>query len=183
MSNDLSLGFSPCPNDTFIFYALVHGRIAMGDLVFREPLLEDVEKLNLWALAANLDVTKLSCHALGHVLDEYCVLSAGSALGRGCGPLLVARTDSETVQLTGKRIAIPGRLTTAALLLQMFLPERCELVEMRFDLIMDAICTCSQSMEMGRLQAGRIPALRPFSRNAAIAAQPSVPRSFEKSLT
>lgn len=140
MKNDLSLGFSPCPNDTFIFYALVHGKIAMGDLVFREPLLEDVEQLNLWALAAKLDVTKLSCHALGHVLDDYCVLSAGSALGRGCGPLLIARTGDETVQLNGKRIAIPGRLTTAALLLQMFLPERCELVEMRFDRIMDAIC-------------------------------------------
>ena len=139
MSNELSLGFSPCPNDTFIFYALVHGRIALGDLAFREPLLEDVEQLNSWAIAGKLDVTKLSCHALGHVLDEYCVLSAGSALGRGCGPLLVARAGGEGIELSGKKIAIPGRLTTAALLLQMFLPERCNLVEMRFDLIMDAI--------------------------------------------
>lgn len=139
MSNELSLGFSPCPNDTFIFYALVHGKIDLDDLVFREPLLEDVEKLNVWALNKKLDVTKLSCHALGHVLDEYCVLSAGSALGRGCGPLLVARTGGEAGQLCGRRIAIPGRLTTAALLLRMFLPEPCDLVEMRFDLIMDAI--------------------------------------------
>ena len=139
MSKELSLGFSPCPNDTFIFYALVHGKVSRGGLAFREPLLEDVEQLNSWALAGKLDVTKLSCHALGHVLDEYCVLSAGSALGRGCGPLLVARAGGDAVSLAGKRIAIPGRLTTAALLLQMFLPKPCELVEMRFDLIMDAI--------------------------------------------
>lgn len=97
MNNDLSLGFSPCPNDTFIFYALVHGEIAASDLLFREPVLEDVEKLNLWAMAGKLDITKLSCHALGHVLDEYCVLSSGSALGRGCGPLLVARTGGEEI--------------------------------------------------------------------------------------
>ncbi len=91
MKSELSLGFSPCPNDTFIFYALVHGKIDTGDLVFREPLLEDVEKLNLWALAGNLDVTKLSCHALGHVLDEYCVLSAGSALGPRLRPIAGCR--------------------------------------------------------------------------------------------
>lgn len=137
----LSLGFSPCPNDTFIFYALVHGKIDAGGLVFQEPLLEDVEQLNNWALAGRLDVTKLSFHALGHVLDEYCVLSAGSALGRGCGPLLVAAADRPTPNLSGKRIAIPGRLTTAALLLQMFLAESCELVEMRFDRIIDAVCS------------------------------------------
>lgn len=140
MSNDLTLGFSPCPNDTFIFYALVHRRIDLADLAFGEPLLADVEQLNLWALAARLDVTKLSCHALGHVLDDYCVLSAGSALGRGCGPLLVVREEGGRRQGAGRRIAIPGRLTTAALLLQMFLGGSCELVEMRFDRIMDAIC-------------------------------------------
>ncbi|EKD35878.1 MAG: hypothetical protein ACD_75C01739G0002 [uncultured bacterium] len=140
MNKDLSLGFSPCPNDTFIFYALVHGKIAAGELVFQEPLLEDVEQLNMWALAGRLDVTKLSFHALGHVLDEYCVLSAGSALGRGCGPLLVTGADRPAQSLSGKRIAIPGKLTTAALLLQMFLGKRCELVEMRFDRIIDAIC-------------------------------------------
>jgi 1,4-dihydroxy-6-naphthoate synthase len=137
---NISLGYSPCPNDTFIFYALVHGKIDAGGLVFREPLLEDVEQLNTWALAGRLDVTKLSFHALGHVLDEYCVLSAGSALGRGCGPLLVSGAACPLPNLSGKRIAIPGKLTTAALLLQMFLAESCELVEMRFDRIIDAVC-------------------------------------------
>jgi 1,4-dihydroxy-6-naphthoate synthase len=135
----LSLGFSPCPNDTFIFYGLVHGRIESGLLRFEDPLLEDVEQLNLWALEARLDVTKLSFHALGHVLDEYCVLSAGSALGRGCGPLLVAGSEMPFEELKQKRIAIPGKWTTAAMLLKMFLPDCHQLVEMRFDRIMAAI--------------------------------------------
>ncbi len=139
MSTTLSLGFSPCPNDTFIFYALVHGKSASSGLSFAEPLLEDVETLNRWALAGRLDVTKLSFHALGHVLDEYCVLSSGSAIGRGCGPLLVTRPEMAAGSLSGKRIAIPGKLTTAALLLRLFLPDCGELVEMRFDTIIAAV--------------------------------------------
>ena len=136
-----SLGYSPCPNDTFIFYALVHGKIDLAGLFLEEPVLQDVEQLNSWALSGRLDITKLSFHALGHVLDEYCVLSAGSALGRGCGPLLIAGSKVNTGDISKMRIAIPGRLTTAALLLQMFLPGCTQLVEMRFDHIMDAIMT------------------------------------------
>jgi len=74
----LSLGYSPCPNDTFIFYAISHGTIDLGGLKFGRPQLEDVETLNAWALAHHLDVTKISCHALGHVSDEYCVLAAAA---------------------------------------------------------------------------------------------------------
>lgn len=133
----LSLGFSPCPNDTFIFYALVHGEVAMPGIRFSSPCLEDVETLNSWAIQSRLDVTKLSFHALGHVLDDYCLLSAGSALGRGCGPLLVARPGM-TLEKIG-RVAIPGKLTTAAMLFQMFAPDCAELVEIRFDKIMSAI--------------------------------------------
>lgn len=136
---ELSLGFSPCPNDTFIFYALVHGLIDTGELSFAPPLLEDVEMLNSWAMAKKLDVTKLSFHAIGHMLDEYCILSSGSALGRGCGPLLIAGREMSVDTLQKKKIAIPGKLTTAALLLKMFLPENSQLVEMRFDRIMGAI--------------------------------------------
>lgn len=135
----LSLGFSPCPNDTFIFYALVHGLIETGDLSYAEPLLEDVERLNSWAMDKKLDVTKLSFHAMGHLLDEYCILSSGSALGRGCGPLLIANTALPVNKLKEKKIAVPGKLTTAALLLKMFLTEDSQLVEMRFDRIMGAI--------------------------------------------
>lgn len=146
---DISLGFSPCPNDTFLFYGLVHGKVSSPEVRFKDPVLEDVEQLNLWALEKKLDVTKLSFHALGHVLDEYCVLASGSALGRGCGPLLVASGEVEFDDLAGKRVAIPGKLTTAALLLQMFLPYPCDLVEMRFDMIMAAI-------ERGQVDAGVI---------------------------
>jgi 1,4-dihydroxy-6-naphthoate synthase len=118
---------------------MMHGRIDLGGLSYSEPLLEDVETLNNWALEGKLDVTKLSCHVLGHVLDEYCVLAAGSALGRGCGPLLVANEPVDLESLKGSRIAIPGKYTTAALLLQMLLPGCTDLVEMRFDNIMDAL--------------------------------------------
>ncbi len=149
MTHALSLGYSPCPNDTFIFYALVHGKVDAGGLAYASPRLEDVETLNDWAMAARLDVTKLSFHALGHVLDEYCVLAAGSALGRGCGPLLVARGHGEVESLRDKTIAIPGRFTTAALLLQMRLPDCTRLVEMRFDTIMTAV-------ERGEVDAGVI---------------------------
>lgn len=138
-NNTLSLGFSPCPNDTFIFYGLVHGKVGPDDLMFSEPLLEDVEQLNRWAVAGSLDVTKLSYHALAHVLDDYCLLRTGGALGRGCGPLLVTRDVEKRGLSELKRIAIPGKLTTATLLLQMFLPFPCELVEMRFDSIMAAV--------------------------------------------
>lgn len=139
MSTKLSLGYSPCPNDTFIFYGMIHKMVDCFGLQFGEPVLDDVESLNLWALEGRLDITKLSCHALGHVLDEYCVLSAGSALGRGCGPLLVTSGNTDGSRIRSGKIAIPGKYTTAALLLQMFLPGCGELVEMRFDRIMDAV--------------------------------------------
>lgn len=139
MNATLSLGYSPCPNDTFIFYALVHGKISTGGIHFTEPFLLDVEQLNQWALAGRLDVTKMSFHAFGHVQDQYCILSAGSALGRGCGPLLIARSPITMAGLGKKRIAIPGKFTTAAMLLQLFLMDDCELVVMRFDKIIDAV--------------------------------------------
>jgi 1,4-dihydroxy-6-naphthoate synthase len=134
----LSLGYSPCPNDTFIFYGLVHGLIDT-DLRFMEPHLEDVETLNCWAMGGKLDVTKLSFHALGHILDDYCVLSSGSALGRGCGPLLVAAQEMDLTSKKNIKIAVPGRYTTAALLFQMFAPQCTNIVEMRFEKIMESI--------------------------------------------
>ncbi len=146
--NPLTLGFSPCPNDTFIFYGLVHDKIG-GFAEFAKPKLEDVETLNLWAMEKRLDITKLSYHALGHVLDEYCVLSTGSALGRGCGPLLVANKQVEPESLVGGTVAIPGEYTTAAMLFRMFLPKAVGLKVMRFDTIMSAI-------QSGEVDAGVI---------------------------
>lgn len=139
MTTPLSIGYSPCPNDTYIFYGLTHNKVMLPGVELASPLLEDVETLNSWAMEKKLDVTKLSFHALGHVLDEYCVLSAGSALGRGCGPLLVARPGFDPSSLVTARVAIPGRLTTAALLFRMYSPACQELIEMRFDEVMTAV--------------------------------------------
>ena len=135
----LSLGFSPCPNDTFIFHALVHGLVPEAP-AFAPPRLEDVETLNCWALTGKLAVSKLSVHALGRVLDRYQLLGAGAALGRGCGPLLVAGERFDPGELPGKRLAIPGRLTTAAMLLGLCSPGALpRAAEVRFDAIMPAV--------------------------------------------
>jgi len=137
----LSIGFSPCPNDTFIFHGLVHGLTGPACPSFAEPLLADVETLNVWAMEqARLDVTKISFHALGHVLDDYVLLRSGGALGRGCGPLLVARKPmADGRHLAGKRIAIPGRYTTAAMLLRLFSRADYEMVPMSFETIMPCV--------------------------------------------
>ena len=145
----LSLGYSPCPNDTFIFYALIHGRIDTGYLKFNEILL-DVETLNQKALGAELDITKISYHAFAHLRDKYSLLRAGSALGRGCGPLVVTKHAYTMEELRSKKIAIPGKLTTAFLLLRLYdtafntlTPEPQTLnpvyIEMPFNKIMDAV--------------------------------------------
>ncbi|GAB4387540.1 MAG: 1,4-dihydroxy-6-naphthoate synthase [Thermodesulfovibrionales bacterium] len=136
---ELTLGYSPCPNDTFIFYALTHGKLDGGGLGFREAL-RDVETLNQMALRAELDVTKVSYAAFGGLRETYCLLRSGGALGRGCGPLVVTRGEADMRALRGKRIAIPGRLTTAFLLLRLYDPALGEnVVEMPFDRIMGAV--------------------------------------------
>lgn len=139
MTKQLSIAYSPCPNDTFIFYALTHGHIQLEGIKFDDPVLADVEQLNRWAIEnKSMDVTKLSFHALGHVLDDYVMLSAGAALGRGCGPLLVAG-NMDFVPDSRCRIAVPGRYTTAALLLALYAPQLTQTVVLRFDRIMEAV--------------------------------------------
>ena len=140
MIHPLTLGFSPCPNDTFMFYPLVHGLVDTAGLSFRERL-EDVETLNQLALAGELDVTKVSYHALGHIRDQYALLRSGSALGRGCGPLLVARGNIDPADLRGRRIAVPGLYTTALLLLRLLDPRLENFIVMPFNEIMDAVLT------------------------------------------
>lgn len=135
----LSLGFSPCPNDTFIFHALVEGLVDTGELAFQPPVLEDVETLNRWALEGKLDVSKVSFYALGHLLDTYVLLRAGAALGRGCGPLLVAAKPYEPQDLPRLRVAIPGNYTTAGMLLRLYAPNIDTIVVMPFDRIMASI--------------------------------------------
>src|SRR5438132_8667983 len=111
---ELSFGFSPCPNDTFAFHALVHGLV---EAPFRvRPVLLDIEELNRRAHAAELDLTKLSFGASPGVADRYELLRSGAALGRGCGPLVVAREPISLHEAAAGRIAIPGYETTAFLL-------------------------------------------------------------------
>lgn len=117
----LTLGFSPCPNDTFIFDALIHHKIDTEGLEF-EVCFDDVETLNQKALKGELDITKLSFHAFAYVAKEYALLDAGSALGFGVGPLLISKKD-----LTGKlspelKVGIPGKYTTANFLLGIAYP-------------------------------------------------------------
>jgi 1,4-dihydroxy-6-naphthoate synthase len=138
MTGPLTLGYSPCPNDTFIFYALVHGRIASGSVAFAPPVHADVETLNMWALKGELDVSKLSFHALGHVLDRYVLLASGAALGRGCGPLLVTRPGWKQ-DIARAHIAIPGTYTTGAMLLRLYLGQAGQLQPMPFDRIIGAV--------------------------------------------
>jgi 1,4-dihydroxy-6-naphthoate synthase len=144
----LRLGYSPCPNDTFIFYALMHGRIPLSGFNIREEL-ADVETLNRRALAGELDLTKVSYHAFGHLRSEYALLRSGGALGRGCGPLVVARQATSLERLRGKLIAIPGELTTANLLLQLHGSGYERLQILPFDRIVAAV-------EGGSVDAGLI---------------------------
>lgn len=117
----LTLGFSPCPNDTFIFDALVNGGVDTGDLRF-EPVLEDVQTLNEWALEGRLDVSKISYGVLPRVARHYALLEAGGALGKGVGPLLVARPEVSRFDPAAMTVAIPGADTTAHLLFSLAFP-------------------------------------------------------------
>jgi 1,4-dihydroxy-6-naphthoate synthase len=135
---NLSLGYSPCPNDTFIFYPLVHGLIDSPGFSFVERL-EDVETLNRLALNGDLDITKISYHLLGFIRRDYCLLRSGGALGRGCGPLIISRRYATMGEIKGKRIAVPGRYTTACLLLRLFDPELDNIIFLPFHEIMGTV--------------------------------------------
>jgi len=145
----LTLAYSPCPNDTFIFTPWVAGRIPGAPPVVERY--EDIDTLNQIALRGEPDIVKVSFHALGHLRDAYYLLRSGGALGRGCGPLVVAKTPFAGTALGSKTVAIPGRLTTAALLVRLFAPELREanITVMPFDRIMPAVCE-------GRVDAGVI---------------------------
>jgi 1,4-dihydroxy-6-naphthoate synthase len=134
----LTLGFSPCPNDTFIFDALVNGRIDTEGLEFNY-FLADVEELNRKAFASQVDITKISCHAYSYVAQEYSVLDSGSALGYRNGPLLVSKRMIEPDKLKNATIAIPGKYTTANLLLSIVWPEAEDKKEYLFSDIEDVL--------------------------------------------
>ncbi|QZT38279.1 1,4-dihydroxy-6-naphthoate synthase [Halosquirtibacter xylanolyticus] len=132
----LTLGFSTCPNDTFIFDAMVHQKIDTEGLSF-DVHMADVEELNDLAFQGQLDITKLSYHAFCYLTDSYRLMKAGSALGRGNGPLLISHKSS--VDLKTGRVAIPGKYTTANLLLTIAYPEIQNKEEMLFSDIENAL--------------------------------------------
>lgn len=134
----LKLGFSPCPNDTFIFDAMVHGRIDTEGLEF-DYFLADVEELNRKAFASEVDITKISYHAYSYVSGNYIILDSGSALGHGNGPLLISKRLINPSELSDIKIAIPGKYTTANLLLSIAWPEAENKVEYLFSSIEDAL--------------------------------------------
>jgi len=136
----LTLGFSPCPNDCFMFDAMIHGRIECEGLEFSVRM-ADIEALNAAAFAGEADITKLSFHAYAYCADEYVLLNAGSALGRNCGPLLVSKrvVPSEEVASGKLRIAIPGKYTTANFLLSLAFPQATNKSEHLFSGIEDAV--------------------------------------------
>ena len=133
----LTFGFTPCPNDAFAFHALVHGLVPAPFEV--EPVLLDIEELNRRAAEAELALTKLSFGAAAAAGDRYRLLRSGAALGRGVGPLVVAREAGSLEDAAAGRIAIPGRETTAFLLLRLAVPALGDVVELRYDRILDAV--------------------------------------------
>ena len=145
----LSLGFSPCPNDTFIFDALIHHKIDTEGLEF-DVFFDDVETLNKKALQGELDITKLSFHAFAHVSDKYVLLDAGSALGFGVGPLLISKTSYTPEEVKSKpslSVGIPGTYTTANFLLTIAFPELQNKNELVFSAIEESLL--SQELDLG----------------------------------
>jgi 1,4-dihydroxy-6-naphthoate synthase len=133
----LTFGFTPCPNDAFAFHALVHGLVPAP--FETEPVLLDIEELNRRAAGAELQLTKLSFGAAAAAGDRYRLLRSGAALGRGVGPLVVAREAGTLEQAASGRIAVPGRETTAFLLFRLAAPGLGDVVELRYDRILDAV--------------------------------------------
>jgi len=136
----ITLGFSPCPNDCFIFDAIVNKRIDLEGLEF-DIKMEDVETLNRWAVEGKLDSTKLSFHAYSYLTEMYQLMHAGSALGFNCGPLLISKKDFtiEEVKANKLKIAIPGKLTTAHFLFSIAFPNATNKTEMVFSEIENAV--------------------------------------------
>lgn len=134
----LTLGFSPCPNDTFIFDAMVHGRIDTEGLEFSYHL-ADVEELNRRAFTGEPDITKMSCFAYAFAAGNYLILDSGSALGHRNGPLLISKQRLDLNKIAGARIAIPGNYTTANMLFSIAWPEALNKKEYLFSDIEDVL--------------------------------------------
>ncbi len=144
---EYSLAFSSCPNDTLVFYAMLHGKIDTLGYLFN-PYINDVEDLNRRAFNEEFSITKLSFHAWLLLRDRYEILDAGAALGFGCGPLLVTSREGSK-DLSRMKIAVPGEFTTACMLMKLWNPDIKNIESVRFDNIMPGI-------EQGKYDAGLI---------------------------
>ena len=144
----LTIGFSTCPNDTYIFDAMVHGRIDTEGIEF-ELMMADVEELNRHAFAGEIDITKISYHAYAYIADSYLILNSGSALGFKNGPLLISKYKVYPDEIDNLKIAIPGKLTTANLLLSIAYPEHKSKKEYLFSDIEEVVLS-------GEMDAGLI---------------------------
>src|SRR5688572_18418988 len=142
----LTIGFSPCPNDTFIFDALVNKKIDTGNLEF-DLVLEDVQTLNEMAIGGKLDISKISYGSLPLISHKYVVLSSGGALGKGVGPLLIAPFDLPASAVKQCVIAIPGRHTTAHVLFSLAFPDATNKVFLRYDEIEDFVLSNTGSLQ------------------------------------
>ena len=134
----LTIGFSPCPNDTFIFDALINNKIDTGGIEF-EAVLEDVQTLNRWAIEGRLEITKLSFGVFPLVSSKYSLLNSGSALGMGVGPLLIAAPADKPIDVDKQLIAIPGENTTAHLLFSLKYPDARNKVFVRYNEVEDFV--------------------------------------------
>ena len=144
----LKLGHSPDSDDAFMFYGLAENRVDTGGLQF-EHILKDIQTLNEWAREGRLEFTAISVHAYAYVHDRYAILSHGASMGDGYGPMVVTKQPMSVDELSSKRIAIPGKMTSAFLALSLFLDRPFEYEVMAFDRIMDAV-------HAGEVEAGLI---------------------------
>ncbi|TDI35330.1 MAG: ABC transporter substrate-binding protein [Acidobacteria bacterium] len=137
MSKVLQIGHSPDPDDAFMFCALSHGAVKIRDFEI-DHVLEDIQSLNERAMKGDLEVTAISAHAFLSVADKYWIMASGASMGEGYGPVVISKQALSVDELEGKRVAIPGEITTAALLSRIFLPKF-EAVVRPFDTIFDAV--------------------------------------------
>lgn len=141
----LQVGHSPDPDDAFMFYAIAHNKINTHGFTF-EHVIKDIETLNSWAMEGKLPITAISLHAYAYVADKYAIMQSGASIGDKYGPILVSKKKVPLSELRGKSIAIPGKYTTAALVLSMAL-EKFNPVIIPFDKIIDAVL--SNEVEAG----------------------------------
>jgi 1,4-dihydroxy-6-naphthoate synthase len=140
MAKELTFGYSPCPNDTFMFNAIAHAAVGIDGFKM-QPVLHDVETLNNMALDALLDISKLSFYAWLKVQDHYRLLDSGAAMGFGCGPVLVARKPLTPAEIHRCRVVLPGRWTTAHLLFRLWAPDAQNRFFISYDRVFDELVT------------------------------------------